>query len=175
MVVRRKNKNGKFYYYNKRTKKITCKRCWKISLTARKKKKKKQITKVVTKKPVAKKVKKPKKEETPDTEQYFNQTITTVVKKYLLVLDYDVYVSCAGVRKRLFKNATDDFKRLIEDILDDYYDFVERKRIPSPHSIFILKHWRKKKEIEVLIDHTEFVGAKNTDIDLCKHFRKYFG
>ena len=138
-------------------------------------KRKKKGVKKISKKKVSKKVtKRKRKEETPVAEQYYNQAINTAVKKYLLLLDYKIWIVCEGNKARLFKTNIEDFKALIEDILDDYYEQVEKRRIPSPHAIFTIKRWIKRKEIEVLIHETHFVGLKDGDLDLCKYYKKYF-
>ena len=157
MVVRRYDKNGNVYYFNKLRGKRTSKRAWKISLAWKKKKK-----------PIP-----------PPTSKFteshpYNQAAISELEEHLLTLKFKTFISWGTERKRVFKADAFRLKRMIEAIISDYMELAKNISVVSPHVIFWIKTWVSAEETELLLDHTDFVGVDPIAIPVYQIFKRYF-
>lgn len=159
MVVRRYDKRGNPYYFNKRRGKRTSRRAWRISQAWRKKKK--RI---------------PPLPDRPVWTRHFNQAVNTILQNHLLKLKFKIYVSWGQEKIRVFQKDAFKLKDMIDDIIDDYMQLAKtiRPKVASPYVIFSLKEWVRYGEMELALDYTDFVGIDPIAIPVYQIFKKYF-
>lgn len=157
MVVRRYDKRGTAYYFNKGTGKRTSERGWKISLSSRRKKK-----------PA------PPPPFAPVTTDHFNQSVNTVLQNHLLKLDFKIYISWENEKVRVFKKDAMKLKDMIDEIIDEYMNLAKDIDVVSPYVIFTLREWVRQSEMELPLNYTDFVGVDPLAIPTYNIFKKYF-
>lgn len=157
MVVRRYDKRGFAYYFNKDTGKRTSKRGWKISLAWKRKKK-----------PI------PPPPVPPVISQHFNQAANTILQNHLLKLKFKIYVSWGNEKIRVFRKDAFKLKDMIDDIIDEYMQLAKAKGIISRYVIFTINEWIRQRQMELSLQLTDYVGVDILEVPTYNIFKKYF-
>lgn len=129
-------------------------------------------------KKAAKKISKKIPVDTPKPDVLYNNSIYTYLINWIYLQNYEVYVLHDKELRRVGMNRYDDFRLMIDEMLNDYFDAAGKiKCRVSPMAMFTLydyenspKHHRKVAIIA--LDETQFTCLT---MNTRRYFDAYFG
>lgn len=118
--------------------------------------------------------------QTPQPDILYNNSIYTYLVNWVFTQNYEVYLLHGTELRRVGKNRFDDFRLMIDEILNDYFLSVSQmsKKCPySPMAKFSLYDYgnspkHKRRVVIIALDETDFTC---TTIPMGRYFFKYFG
>lgn len=119
--------------------------------------------------------------QTPQPDVLYNNSVYTYLVNWIYVQGYEVYLLHNRELRRVGQNRFDDFRLMIDDLLNDYFAKVSKVRCKvSPMVTFSMYDYgnslqHKRKVVIIALDETDFTCVPTMSVNISRFFASYFG